>query len=461
MWGLTPAQLHERFWASRGVQVVRQGQSQPLRPEAELFLLVPPWTLASFQMDPLVDALSWHRPRLVVARLHARIEQGYREQVLADEANRFAGFQRLYQRADRRLDRVGLTPERTLARLWQDMPNVRTAWQLLRRAIPREQRTTVSVPADLYDDRDADEQARFVRDLVRIWQRPDLTVPRADRRGESVWADAATREPERTRVVGPVWIGAGRRLEDVDSLVGPAVLWDDPGARPVVDDPPPPPAEPAQVIEPPARPRELSRAQRLGKRSFDIAFSLAVLGATLPLFPFLMLAIWLEDGRPFFFAHRRQTRGGAEFPCLKFRSMLKNADEIKARIQAENRADGPQFYIENDPRLTKVGGFLRRFNLDELPQFLNVLAGHMSVVGPRPSPHKENQYCPAWREARLSVRPGVTGLWQVKRSRAAGLDFQEWIRYDLEYVEKMSWSMDLWIILRTIMHVLRIRKAGG
>ncbi len=87
------------------------------------------------------------------------------------------------------------------------------------------------------------------------------------------------------------------------------------------------------------------------------------------------------------------------------------------------------------PRLTRVGRLIRKYNLDELPQFFNVLVGDMSVVGPRPSPRKENQYCPPWREARLSVRPGITGLWQVKRTRRTGSDFQEWIKYDIEYVE--------------------------
>jgi lipopolysaccharide/colanic/teichoic acid biosynthesis glycosyltransferase len=104
--------------------------------------------------------------------------------------------------------------------------------------------------------------------------------------------------------------------------------------------------------------------------------------------------------------------------------------------------------------VTKVGRFLRKTRLDELPQFFNVLRGQMSVVGPRPSPFKENQFCPAWREARLSVRPGITGLWQVKRTREIGLDFQEWIKYDIEYVENASFSLDMMIILRTIVSVI-------
>jgi lipopolysaccharide/colanic/teichoic acid biosynthesis glycosyltransferase len=106
--------------------------------------------------------------------------------------------------------------------------------------------------------------------------------------------------------------------------------------------------------------------------------------------------------------------------------------------------------MEKDPRITKVGAVLRKLQLDELPQFINVLMGHMSVVGPRPSPFSENQLCPGWREARLSVRPGVTGLWQIRRTRADGADFQEWIRYDIEYVEKATFLLDLYIIWRTI-----------
>jgi lipopolysaccharide/colanic/teichoic acid biosynthesis glycosyltransferase len=102
-----------------------------------------------------------------------------------------------------------------------------------------------------------------------------------------------------------------------------------------------------------------------------------------------------------------------------------------------------------------VGRVLRKYHLDELPQFFNVLLGHMSVVGPRPSPFVENQYCPPWREARLSVRPGITGLWQIMRTRRPGADFQEWIKYDIEYVETRNWWLDLSIIFRTALLLLR------
>ena len=98
--------------------------------------------------------------------------------------------------------------------------------------------------------------------------------------------------------------------------------------------------------------------------------------------------------------------------------MRKDAEKIKQRLVEENGIDGPQFFMQQDPRLTRIGAVLRKRQLDELPQFVNVLLGHMSIVGPRPSPYAENQFCPPWREARLSVRPGITGLWQIKRSTA-------------------------------------------
>ena len=167
------------------------------------------------------------------------------------------------------------------------------------------------------------------------------------------------------------------------------------------------------------------------------------------------MAIAIEDGLPIFFVHRRETLEGREFPCLKFRSMRRDAERMKAGLRCRNRADGPQFFVDRDPRLTRVGRLLRRFRVDEWPQFFNVLAGHMSLVGPRPSPFAENQFCPAWRQARLSVRPGITGLWQVSRTRAAGADFQEWIRYDVEYVERASLWLDLRILARTLVAVFR------
>ncbi|MEX0885160.1 MAG: sugar transferase [Phycisphaeraceae bacterium] len=477
IWGLSPALLHERFWASRGVQVVEAGRPADLARDAELYLLVPPATLAVFHLTPVVDALAWHQCELLLVRLHAQRPRGYREQIVTDDAGRFVDFRRHYGSGPTRLVRVAVTPEAEIARQWQHAGDHRGGWVRLRREAPTPRHAVVSIQGQAYDAPHGPDRMRFARDLARLWHRPDTTIAGVQALGPRVWADGGSLPEPSARLIGPLWIGAGRRLDAHATVAGPAVLWDDPAARPA---PPPlrwPPrggVEVAPVFGPesgaaaaPAGARDggAGRApadRRPGKRLFDIVFAAAALLVTLPtLFPIIMLAIWLEDGRPLIFSHRRQTLGGRPFPCLKFRSMRRDAERIKAQLIACNQADGPQFYIRDDPRLTRVGRLMRRFNLDELPQFLNVLVGQMSVVGPRPSPHEENQYCPAWREARLSVRPGITGLWQVRRSRAAGRDFQEWIKYDITYVENRSWKLDVVILAQTVAQMLGMRKHGS
>jgi lipopolysaccharide/colanic/teichoic acid biosynthesis glycosyltransferase len=170
----------------------------------------------------------------------------------------------------------------------------------------------------------------------------------------------------------------------------------------------------------------------------------------------------LTSPGPVFFAHRRQGLNGKEFDCLKFRSMRHGADALQAKLRARNEVDGPQFKIAHDPRLTPIGYFLRETNLDELPQLFNVLLGHMSLVGPRPSPDDENQLCPAWRRTRLSVKPGVTGLWQVLRSRQyPETDFQQWIYYDVAYARHRSFRLDLRILLFTPLSMISSRLVRG
>jgi lipopolysaccharide/colanic/teichoic acid biosynthesis glycosyltransferase len=165
------------------------------------------------------------------------------------------------------------------------------------------------------------------------------------------------------------------------------------------------------------------------------------------------LAVVISSGFPIFFGHERQSKGGRNFKCWKFRTMMRDAESMVLDLQDENIADGPQVFIKNDPRITRIGRILRRFHIDELPQFWNVLVGDMSLVGPRPSPENENQFCPAWRESRLSIRPGITGLWQVERTRQPGLDFQEWIKYDIEYVNRANLVLDLKIIVKTVFKI--------
>ncbi len=456
LWGLTPVQLHDRFWAARGVQAVRLGERTELVPHAELFLLTTPATLVLFRLAPLIDRLSWEQPELLWLRLAHNRDRDYREYALRDSRGQFLRFERRYAGQETRIGRVALTSERTIAELWQRAADPRQGWARLRRATFRRRRASAAINGRVYRAADPHELMQSVRDLVGLWKQPDATINRARSGPGEIWRDTTVTVPRGITAVGPVWIGAGRRLDATVSLVGPTVLWDDPGARPEAEILAWDEIEPSQRLGNPAAPRPAGPTRGFGgKRFFDITFAALVLLVTAPLFPLVMLATWLEDGRPFFFVHHRQGRGGPTFPCIKLRSMRKDADKIKHELLEANQVDGPQFYIEADPRLTRVGRFIRKTNIDELPQFVNVLLGQMSVVGPRPSPDAENQYCPAWREARLSVRPGITGLWQVRRSREPGLDFQEWIRYDIEYVETMSWRTDLRIILETFRVLLR------
>jgi lipopolysaccharide/colanic/teichoic acid biosynthesis glycosyltransferase len=453
LWGLAPPQLHDRYWASRGIQVVRQGEPTELARGAELYLLTGPLTLTVFRPKAVVDRLIWTRADLMFVRVADHRARAYTEQARFTDDGAFRSFERIYG-TSASTARVAMTPMEELARLWQAAPEGHEAWRQLRAAVRRADRWAMSAPGRVYRADEDAQVAQLLHELVQTWRRPDAAVDGLRRAGAGIWADGAAEIEGELFAAGPVWIGAGRRLAAGETIMAPAVIWDDPAADRA--------AQGVQWLrlEPSAPPEDLSPRRRPGvalafKRAFDIVFSLCALAATLPLYPLILLAILIEDGRPFFFVHERETLGGRPFGCIKFRSMRKDAEQIKARLIEQNQADGPQFFIENDPRLTRVGRVLRKFQLDELPQFLNVLAGQMSVVGPRPSPRHENQYCPGWREARLSVRPGVTGLWQVKRTRAAGADFQEWIRYDLEYVERASLLLDLRIIWQTGAILLR------
>ena len=449
IWGLDATMLHDRFWAARGVQVVRQGQPSEIVKHAELYLLTDRDSLSIFRLGRLIDSLSWLRPQVMFARIHDTHDPGYRERVISDDQDNFVRFERVYRDRNFRLGRVAITASEEIAHRWMTSPASRDSWRQLRRSIPAHQRTTISVDGCVFNRRDARQVNGFVHELINLWRRPDATITRARRLSGEVWSDQSAAADFSTRFVGPVWIGTGRDLDGINSVVGPAVLWDKPDLRPTVDSLQWHAIEPMDHVADLQRDAKSRSLYRGTKRIFDIIFALVFIFLTLPLYPFIMLAIYIEDGRPFFFAHRRESMGGREFPCLKFRTMFNNADEIKKQLVKENQADGPQFFIENDPRITRVGRIMRKCNIDEFPQFFNVLLGQMSIVGPRPSPYKENQYSPAWREARLSVRPGITGLWQVKRSREPGKDFQEWIRYDIRYVENASWTMDLYILWGT------------
>jgi lipopolysaccharide/colanic/teichoic acid biosynthesis glycosyltransferase/acetyltransferase-like isoleucine patch superfamily enzyme len=195
-----------------------------------------------------------------------------------------------------------------------------------------------------------------------------------------------------------------------------------------------------------------NRAHFAVKRLMDITLSGLGLLALSPLLVLVAIITKLTSPGPIFFAHRRERMGErGDFPCLKFRTMVSDAHRQQREMYEQNQVDGPQFKIEHDPRITKFGAFLRKSNIDELPQLINVFLGHMSLVGPRPSPFRENQMCVPWRRARLSVRPGITGLWQLCRAERDAGDFHQWIQYDIAYVKHFSIWLDLKILFYTVM----------
>ena len=458
VWGLSIVQLHDRFWAARGVQVVRMGERSEIVEGAELFMLTDPRTLVTMRIREVVEKAIWVQPDLLIVRLKNMREEQYSETALCDSQGAFIRYQRNYGGWDSRLARICFTRDPVLVRNWQNATDVRTVWQQFRKTIEPQERLTITLIGRVYDRSSPAEAAQFMRDLVQQWKRPDTTIPGIEQVSTGVWAmkgeageNVQPKVDQGTEFIGPVWIGAGRQVGGGNAgIVGPTALWDDPAAKPAQEELEWQEIEPSDVLARTPQIQPTSGFYEISKRLFDIAGALFGILLTLPIYPIVFVATLVEDGWPIFYAQKRETRGGREFGCLKFRSMRKNADAIKAKLQAENQADGPQFFIKHDPRLTNVGRLLRKYNIDELPQLWNVLMGDMSLVGPRPSPRAENQFCPPWREARLSVRPGLTGLWQVKRTRRRGLDFQEWIKFDLEYVKRAGWRQDVLILFETV-----------
>ncbi len=174
----------------------------------------------------------------------------------------------------------------------------------------------------------------------------------------------------------------------------------------------------------------------------------------MPLLLLIALIIKLESRGPVFYGDLRETIGGRTFRCFKFRTMCIGAAAKQREMLMTNEVDGPQFKMDGDPRVTRVGAWLRKLSLDELPQLFNIVLGDMSLVGPRPSPFRENQICIPWREARLSVRAGISGLWQVCRTERTSGDFHQWIHYDLLYVRNMSFAVDMRLIAATCMTLI-------
>jgi len=294
--------------------------------------------------------------------------------------------------------------------------------------------------------------------------------PTARLLGPVVLHDDVVIEEEAT-VVGPAVIGKGSRIGRsamvAQCLVGPGIVIPSHATvrhRALFQPfeaylPASGSAVPAPVYDPPGQhdePEELQE-ERLRRSVYprlkalsDTLLALLGLIVLSPLLAVIAVLIKLESRGPVLYYDKREGKGGRVFRCFKFRTMFEGAHDQQHDLMARNQVDGPQFKLDRDPRVTTTGRWLRNISFDELPQLVNVLIGEMSIVGPRPSPFRENQTCIPWREGRLSVRPGITGLWQVCRHERSSGDFHQWIYYDLLYVRQMSLWLDLKIMLATV-----------
>jgi lipopolysaccharide/colanic/teichoic acid biosynthesis glycosyltransferase len=195
----------------------------------------------------------------------------------------------------------------------------------------------------------------------------------------------------------------------------------------------------------------------VAKRTFDFVGAVILLLLLSPLLLVISIAVFVSSRGPVLYRSIRPGMGGEPFACFKFRTMRSDADQSQADLESLNEASGPLFKIRHDPRMTQVGRLLRRYSLDELPQLLNVLAGQMSLVGPRPLPQRDFDQLEQWHKKRYLVLPGITGLWQV--SGRSELDFDDLVRLDFLYLERWSVGLDLAILLKTVPAVLTRRGA--
>ncbi len=206
---------------------------------------------------------------------------------------------------------------------------------------------------------------------------------------------------------------------------------------------------------------EMLRDQRLVyravKRAGDIVLSALGLALLSPLLLITAALIWLEDHGTVIFCQERNGLNGEPFRMYKFRTMVPNADALRSAMERYNELDGPAFKMKRDPRVTKIGAFLRKTSIDELPQLVNILRGEMSLVGPRPLPTYETAKCTAYQKQRLLVKPGLTCYWQI--SGRNDVSFDEWIEMDLEYIRNAGVATDIAILFKTARAVLTGRGA--
>lgn len=194
------------------------------------------------------------------------------------------------------------------------------------------------------------------------------------------------------------------------------------------------------------------------KRLIDVVCSFLGLLVLSPLFIIIAIIIKTTSKGPVFFFQKRVGKNGKEFDMYKFRSMVVNAEELKEKLVAQNEMSGPMFKMKDDPRVTKVGKFIRKTSIDELPQLWNVLKGDMSLVGPRPSLPKEVKQFEKWMYKRLTVKPGLTCYWQV--SGRNNIDFEDWMKLDISYVEDRNLWIDIKLIFKTVLVLFGDKNAA-
>ena len=194
------------------------------------------------------------------------------------------------------------------------------------------------------------------------------------------------------------------------------------------------------------------------KRIIDIVASFTGLIVLSPLMLVVSILIKLESKGEVIFKQKRVGLNGKEFYMYKFRSMVINAEELKAELESQNEMSGPMFKIKDDPRITKIGKFIRKTSIDELPQLINVIKGDMSLVGPRPSLPKEVERFEPGMKERLEVKPGLTCIWQI--SGRNNIDFEDWMKLDIKYVRERSFTLDIKLILKTVLVLFGDKNAS-
>ena len=201
------------------------------------------------------------------------------------------------------------------------------------------------------------------------------------------------------------------------------------------------------VLIPPREVKVFRERYRIGKRIMDLVVCGLALPFLLPVIGILAAMVYIDDPGPVFFKQNRTGKGGRRFKMYKLRTMATNAEELKVKYAHLNELTWPDFKITDDPRVTRIGRFLRKTSLDEIPQVINILQGDMSIVGPRPTSFAASTY-KLWQTERLEVLPGLTGLWQI--GGRSDLDFDDRLKLDIQYIENRSIWLDMQILVRTV-----------